>query len=564
MKVAIRWGVLLVIIAGTVNIIKAQDADSEGKYWVYFKDKNLTDFHPEDEFDPKAIERRKQNNIQFAESDAPVNSSYVAAVNREGAQTRAVSRWFNASCVYATSDEISRIAQLDFVSEVREVIPPKKIVARNNSADYNPTEADVQLAKAQLDRMGGADFYDNGIDGRGIRIAVFDIGFKSWKTNPAFSHIRKNEKVLKTWDFVKDKENVDGYNSHGTFVLSCIAGKIGDMRIGLATGAEFILARTETWTEFYSEEENWVEAAEWADREGADIINSSLGYTYHRYFREQMDGEYSLVTRAADMAAKKGILVVNAAGNDGNNNWKFIGAPADADSILSIGGLSPELGVHTTFSSFGPTRDKRLKPNVSAYGHVTGSGPKGVSRTQGTSFSSPLVAGFAACAMQTRPAFNNMTLLDAIQKSGDLYPYFDYAHGYGVPQASYFMQRTSPTMPTFKFVRTSSTVRIDIIDSSEVNDLKSNSYFVKWPNYVFFHVENKNGYLDKYSVVDGTGFDKYNFSEIKSSDTTTAEEPDFNEFYEEHGPLVIEIADHKKPFIIRAHYRGYTEEITID
>jgi len=344
-------------------------------------------------------------------------------------------------------------------------------------------------------------------------------------------------------------------------VLSCIAGKIGDMQIGLATGAEFILARTETWTEFYSEEEYWVEAAEWADREGADIINSSLGYTYHRYFREQMDGQHSLVTRAADLAAKKGILVVNAAGNDGDNEWKFIGAPADGDSVLSIGGIAPEYGVHTTFSSFGPTRDKRLKPNVCAYGHVTGSGPKGVSRTQGTSFSSPLVAGFAACAKQTRPGYSNMQLYDAIQKSGDLYPYFDYAHGYGVPQASYFMQMSSAAIPTFKFERTSSTVRIEIIDSTEQVEPTHEGYFVKWPEYVFYHIENKVGYLDKYFVVDGTGFDKYNFEPVSNE---MPEEVDLKKFYNQHGPLVIDLEEFQRPIIIRAHYRGYTEELIIN
>ncbi len=555
-----RFALLAVILLGTVQS-HAQSLKPEAKYWVFFMDKNVSDFQPEREFDPKAIERRKQIGLPFDESDVPVTTSYLEAVQGTGAELKARSRWFNAACIYANSTEVEQIRKFDFVSDVKEVGSTQKIIAGDVAGTYDPTESDVQLAEAQLKRMGASEFSENGIDGRGIRIAVFDIGFKSWKTNPAFAHIRDNKKILKTWDFVKNRDNVDGYNSHGTFVLSCIAGKIGDMQIGLATGAEFILARTETWTEFYSEEENWVEAAEWADREGADIINSSLGYTYHRYFREQMDGNHSLVTRAADLAAKKGILVVNAAGNDGNNEWKFIGAPADGDSVLSIGGIQPSLGVHTTFSSFGPTRDKRLKPNVCAYGHVTGSGPKGVSRTQGTSFSSPLVAGFAACAKQTRPGYSNMQLYDAIQKSGDLYPYFDYAHGYGVPQASYFMRMSSAVMPTFKFERTSSTVRIEIIDSSEQVEPTHEGYFVKWPEYVFYHIENKVGYLDKYFVVDGTGFDKYNFEPVSNE---MSEEVDLKKFYEQHGPLVIDLEEFKRPVTIRAHYRGYTEELIIN
>ncbi len=154
-----------------------------------------------------------------------------------------------------------------------------------------------------------------------------------------------------------------------------------------------------------------------------------------------MNGKKSLVARAANMAASKGMLVVNAAGNDGETKWKHLGTPADADSVLSVGGISPESDYHFSFSSYGPTADKRLKPNVCAYGAVMESGKKGLTTTYGTSFASPLVAGFAACAWQTNRRLNNMELFKEIEKSADLYPYFDYAHGYGVPQAGYFINR---------------------------------------------------------------------------------------------------------------------------
>jgi hypothetical protein len=151
-----------------------------------------------------------------------------------------------------------------------------------------------------------------------------------------------------------------------------------------------------------------------------------------------MDGKTSLVSRAANLAARKGMLVVNAAGNDGDNKWKYVGTPADADSVLSVGGIDPETNFHISFSSLGPTSDKRMKPNVCAFGFVIVAKKSGLGSSQGTSFSSPLVAGFAACAWQLSKNMNNMQLYKEIEKSASLYPYFDYAHGFGVPQAGYF------------------------------------------------------------------------------------------------------------------------------
>jgi subtilisin family serine protease len=229
------------------------------------------------------------------------------------------------------------------------------------------------------------------------------------------------------------------------------------MPLGLAPGAEFLLARTEQLhRERFAEEEAWLAAAEWADRQGADIINSSLGYTKRRYFPEQMNGRTSLVSRAAAMAVRKGMLVVNAAGNDGlDPQWRTIGTPADSDSVLAVGGLDPDNYLHIGFSSYGPTADRRLKPNVTAYGTVLAAAPGGFVRTQGTSFASPLLAGFAACAWQQNRSLTAMQLFQQIQAAADLYPYYDYAHGYGVPRATYFTNNTSkkpPTAATFDFV----------------------------------------------------------------------------------------------------------------
>jgi len=355
-------------------------------------------------------------------------------------------------------------------------------------------------------------------NGKGLRIAILDVGFDRADQVPAFDHIRSGKRLIATRDFTSRKysENVYYGNGHGTEVWSCIGGKIGDLQIGLATGAEFLLAKTEKNSEKYSEELYWLAAAEWADKNGADIINSSLGYTSKRYFSWQMDGKTSFVTRAANIAARKGMLVVNAAGNEGTGKWHFIGAPADADSVLSVGGIDPATGYHTSFSSYGPTADKRMKPNVSAYGHVVAAAPAGLTPAQGTSFASPLVAGFAACAWQSNRSLSNMQLFKEIEKSGSLYPYFDYAHGYGVPQADYFLDAGPSTPePTFNVVENGDSISVIILNKTFGGVALHNPGLgkslsqpdpmpVSNPEYLYYNIMDAGGVLSSYYVVDVT------------------------------------------------------------
>ena len=262
-----------------------------------------------------------------------------------------------------------------------------------------------------------------------------------------------------------------------------------------------------------AKKKNWLEAVEWADKNGAQIINSSLGYTNSRYFPWDMNGKKSLVARAANMAASKGMLVVNAVGNEGTNRWKKIITPADADSVLSVGGIDPETYYHINFSSYGPSTDWRLKPNVSAYAHVIVATPNNIHETDGTSFSSPLVAGFAACAWQTHPQFNNMQLFKEIEKSASLYPYFDYAHGYGIPQASYFLRKTN-------IAEKQPTTIIEVID-----DFINIKVIVLPPKdalnkYLYFHIQDSKGHLKKYEVIEVSQYDvkTFNISEFEKGD----------------------------------------------
>ena len=507
---------LILLVTGILLLFPS--VTTAQQWMVYFRDKQHLDFNPATYFDSKAIERRLMAGIPVDDpSDWPVNENYVRTLTPMVNEVLLTSRWFNAVAVDADAIQMNAVRQLPFVLEIEWMEPTELLPAAYMEYDTSIQPANTVILAGQLKTLGVDAWLKAGIDGTGIRIAILDVGFDRADKVPAFDHIRNGNRLIATHDFTsrKNESNVYYGNGHGTEVWSCIAGKTGDMQIGLATGAEFLLAKTEKNSEKYSEELNWLAAAEWADKNGADIINSSLGYTGKRYFNWQMDGKTAFVTRAANIAARKGILVVNAAGNEGSGPWHCIGAPADADSALSVGGIDPATGYHTGFSSYGPTSDKRMKPNVAAYGHVIAAAPSGLTSTQGTSFASPLIAGFAACAWQTHRSLSNMQLFKEIEKSGSLYPYFDYAHGFGVPQADYFLKTESLTpQPTFSVIESGDSIRIVVnkIPTGKASSAESHSNSSgvssietsKNKEYLYYNIMNKTGVLDSYYVLDIT------------------------------------------------------------
>jgi len=437
------------------------------RYWVSFRDKGGQTLQPTAYFHPAAQARRQRQHLPAADStDFPVRPDYVARVQAAADTVTLVSRWFNGVACRATLAQGARLRQLPGVRSVEEWPVNELLPASRPVALARPlTAADRSLARRQTAALGGTDFRQARLNGHGMRIAIFDVGFNGTDRHAAFAHLRRRQAIVATYDFLRRTPDVYQGGNHGTEVLSCIAGQLPDSTfIGLAPGAEFLLARTEQmYRERYAEEEAWLAAAEWADRNGADIINSSLGYTDRRYFPEQMNGRTSLVARAAELAVRKGMLVVNAAGNDGDDpKWRTVGTPADGDSVLAVGGLDPDTYLHIEFSSYGPAPGKRLKPNVAAFGVAITAVPGGYSRTEGTSFASPLVAGFAACAWQQQRNLSVMELFGRLQQAGRLYPYFDYAHGYGLLQARHFTAPAILTAPTFDFVRQDSAVRVVI------------------------------------------------------------------------------------------------------
>lgn len=501
----IRKLFIAILILAPLTFIKAQ---SEAKYRVHFTDKEGVDFDPHAYFSEAAIERRKLHGIPLDHaSDRPVKTAYVEKVRQLASELLFKSRWFNM--LYVRMDEEARkeVSKLSFVEKTRKVTPRHSILSSAPSAPDEDTEWIERLVKGQTRSLGIRDFREEGLKGKGVRIAVFDNGFDGVKENPVFEHLWEADRILKTRDFVGNDPDVYGPGSHGRMVLSCIAGiDQDDTPIGLAPEAEFLLARTErTLWELFAEEENWLAAAEWADRNGARIINSSLGYTYHRYFPKDMDGT-SYVAQAANMAARKGILVVTSAGNSGSDDWRVIGTPADADSALSVGGISARTGVHIDFSSYGPTADGEMKPNLCAYGRTAvASGSNGITISQGTSFSSPLIAGFAACALQSDTSMRSMEFFQELERSGHLYPYYDMAHGYGLPQASYFTDGPEEADPSFSLARANDSIIVRIRpeampESSAAKGRKRGGG--KVPERLFYHILDPSGKIRKYAVLE--------------------------------------------------------------
>lgn len=457
-------------------------------YWVFFTDKNNTTFDPYQYFDAKAIERYQLNNLNLYDiSNYPVNQDYKDQVNTITEGYVGESRWFNALAVMATENEIEIVKTLPFVAGT-QLICTESVLAQapEQSTETALTTYDARMNQIAL--MQGEKFQQKNINGKGVRIAVFDGGFPGVDTHPAFKHLRDNHQIIKTWNFANNKENVYDYNQHGRMVLSCIAGIMNDTTmLGLAPAAEFLLARTEVEAEKRKEEVWWVEALEWADQNGAHIVSSSLGYGIDLHNLKDMDGKTSIVAKGASTAASKGILVCTAMGNEGgDNSWKVLVTPADADNVLSVGAVS-SLEKLESYSSFGPTADGRRKPNVVACGHDMVADVKGNYKYhQGTSFATPLVSGFAACVKQMHPDWTVAQLIEEIEKSGNHYPYYDYAFGYGVPQAGYFTDPASKTEThTFDLAEDANNLYIVPVNPYECHNL-------------FFNITNGDGTIEYY------------------------------------------------------------------
>jgi serine protease AprX len=449
----------LIILLSTQ--ISAQIAP--GKYFVQFTDKNNTPYslsNPLEFLTERAIQRRENQAIPLVENDLPVNPAYLQGVAQTGASILFPSKWLNGVTIQTSSQAVlNAIAALPYVSGMRGLFEEplkqkiKEKIFFENESISNSLKPEVSEDKSgsffdfgtgftQINQINGIPLHTAGFRGHGMVMALLDGGYSGVDTHIAFDSIRLSGQILGTKDFTEPGGSVYNQSSHGTAVLSTIASNRPGQLIGTAPKASFWLLRPEfVATEHVIEEYNWVSAAEFADSVGVDVINSSLGYIdfdfpqwNHPY--NHMDGNTCVVTIGADIASSKGILVVNSAGNSGSNSsFPYIGAPADGFSVFSIGAVNGS-GVRASFSSVGPTFDGRIKPDVMAMGAgtaVTGSGSTGFSFSNGTSFSSPVLAGMATCLWQAKPDYTNLQIKQAIMMSADNSANPNVTYGHGIP-----------------------------------------------------------------------------------------------------------------------------------
>ncbi|MES2139552.1 MAG: S8 family serine peptidase [Bacteroidota bacterium] len=458
MKTKILNIILLLFLSLFFHFAIAQTTST--KYWVQFKDKNHSPFSLKDPsayLSQKAIDRRNKQNILIGSNDLPVNPAYVDEISAIGGiSVLNQSKWFNAILVSsADTNKINTIKALPYVKNIKRIETSQtvksisKFESENGTSDVaaeksdNPSTTSVLNYGAsfkQAHQIGVDCMHDLGYQGQGMTIAVLDAGFFDVNILPAFESMRVNNQLLGTRDFISGDTMVYEDFPHGMNVLSCMVGNLPGKIIGTAPKAKYWLLRTEDAnSESISEEITWLVGAEFADSVGADIINSSLGYNYfdnsadnHTY--SDMDGNTTIITKAADLAASKGIMVVSSAGNFGGPPWYKISAPADADSILTVGAVD-SAGFIASLSSRGPTFDGRIKPNTVARGlnAVIAANGGDITTSSGTSFSSPITAGAVACLWQANPSVTNMQLLYAIQESSSQFSTPDSIKGYGIP-----------------------------------------------------------------------------------------------------------------------------------
>jgi len=506
--------VIIILCALTINsYAQKKDYNHHGHslHWVELTDKNNTPysvFRPQEYLSAKALDRRELQGIEIDELDLPITPDYINQIVALGVTIQNKSKWLNSLAIHTTDEALlKKIATLPFVKSVKPLgkfrtVTKPKLRTDIPQFDASKHETDYYgLANNQIKMLGGDVLHNYGYTGKGVHVAIFDGGFLNVYRMPVFDSLNKNQRLLGTHDFVEGDDFVYESSSHGTNVLSCMGSKAPNLIVGTSPDAFFYLFKTEDVKgEFRTEEFNWVAALEHADSLGVEVVNSSLGYTGFNdstmsYTYEQLDGKTALCTRGAEIGSSKGILVVNSAGNEGDGKWHYIGAPADAKGVLSIAAVRPN-GKRASFSSWGPTTDGRIKPDIAAQGRFTvvaSMNKYNVTRTNGTSFSSPVMAGMVASLKQAFPDRHTDEIKNAIRNSGSIASEPDSSLGYGIP--NFFFAYMS------------------LLDASIIIDHKGNMYYSPVPIKEQLHlfVEQNKETTIELTIYDKLFQEKYHF-----------------------------------------------------
>ncbi len=447
------------------TLVACESQAQFSRYIVRLKNKGGTPFtfsNPIAYLSQRSIDRRTRYSIAIDSTDLPVTPSYVTQIrNVPNVTFLNVSRWMNAVTIQTTDpNAINTINGFSFVQSVSGIASrtatngrnvPDKFALENFITELPPSTERTESIAADFFNYGtlayneirlhNAEFLHNiGLRGQGMQISMMDNGFNNYLALKAFDSINANGQVLGTWDFVAREANVANDGSHGMNCFSIIGANIPGQFVGKAPKASFWLFQTEdNASEYPVEEFNWSCGAERSDSSGADVISTSLGYyTFDNatlnYTYSNMDGNTTIAAIAADRAAKKGMMVFAANGNEGNGAWHFLITPADGDSVIAIGAVN-SAGVIGSFSSYGPSSDGQIKPDLASVGvnTVIQNTNNTIGTGSGTSFACPNMAGMSTCLWQGFPEFNNMKILRTMQQASTRATNPDDRVGYGIP-----------------------------------------------------------------------------------------------------------------------------------
>ena len=457
--------------------LQAQVQVAPDRYLIEFTDKNhnrYTTGFPQYFLSERALQRRARQGIAVGYADLPVSSYYIDSLKRMGFDVLHRSRWFNSATVRCLPEDIEKLHHIDFIKHAPENKKTESVQdsifekdddletlfsflfreKENTGSQYAAPTAYYGQAADQIGMMNGHFLHNSGFRGKGMLIAVIDGGFYKTGELSGFDKIRNSGQLMGIKCFSDDGNSALGENNHGANVLSIIASDLPGRMIGSAPDAEYMLLRSEeVGKEYLVEEENWIAAVEYADSIGSDLITSSLGYSVfddvsqnHHY--PDLDGRTVRASRAAAMAAARGMIVCVSAGNDGDSHWKHVSVPADADSVVTIGAVDGA-GRYASFSSTGHTADGRIKPDLVAMGKETAyqNTMGNINTGNGTSYSTPLLAGLIACLWQAHPDKSNMDIIGMVKRSASHFQKPDSLYGYGIPDFSKLVDSTRSDDP---------------------------------------------------------------------------------------------------------------------
>jgi subtilisin family serine protease len=440
--------IFLMLIFACISLAVPAQREDTLKYRVGLRDKRVTAYslsRPHEFLSEKSINRRIRQHITIDSTDLPVCRKYIDAIERMGVKIVAVGKWDNFVTI-SCNDTIlvGRIAGLPFVQNmekvwaVRKTATQKTINNKNTLSGKKPDKGGNWYGNAydQIRLCKGEKLHAAGFKGKGMTIAVIDDGFYQANVIKQLENVC----VLGTRDFVNPLDNVYAEGNHGTRVFSCLAMNQPYVMVGTAPEASYWLLRSEeSHSENLIEQDYWATAVEFADSVGVDIINTSLGYhafddSSKNYTHNHLDGHYALISRQASRVADKGMVMVCSAGNAGDDLWKKITPPGDADNVLTVGAVDSN-AVLADFSSIGNTSDGRIKPDVVALGVTVGilQADGNVGKMDGTSFSSSVICGVVACLWQACPQLTAKEVIELIRKSGSRSNHPDNTYGYGIP-----------------------------------------------------------------------------------------------------------------------------------